>query len=150
MIDICGAIRRGNGVALALGLGCLFGAVSTHAQTSTDFDECGTLVQGAECVLFEGGGGRYFLSDYGRYRAGDAVRVVGGLDTNCTTICTEADGCIRGATVYDPAVYPCGTALPNFPADIISGVCDSVGAGLLGATALGLWFTAPRRRYRRP
>lgn len=116
------------------------------AQSSiTDFDECGVLVQGVECVLFEGGGGRYVLSDYGNFRAGDAVRVVGGLDTNCITICGEGEGCVRGAVVYDPVQLPCGTPIPSFPGDVISNVCTSLSGSLLGGAVMGIWLTAPRR-----
>jgi hypothetical protein len=111
-------------------------------------DACGTLVQGAGCVLFDGGGGRYVIVARGNFHFGDSVRVVGTVDPQCVTICPDADGCIRGAELYDPAVFPCGTALPNFPADIISGVCSSLSAALLALTLLGLCVTRPRPKRR--
>lgn len=112
-------------------------------------DECGVLVRGTECVLFEGAGGRYVLPSAGNFRVGDAVRVVGTVDPTCITICMEGDGCIRGAVLYDPAVLPCGTKIPDFPGDLISGVCSSVSAALLTITVAGLWYTRRRTAFRR-
>jgi hypothetical protein len=126
---------------------------AASAQTTTQpsdnspqaIDECGTLVEGNGCVLFQGAGGQYVIPvSSGDFQLGDAVRVVGTVDPSCVTICPEADGCIRGATLYDPAVLPCGTPLPNFPADIVTGVCSSLSAGLLALTLVGL--LAARRR----
>lgn len=99
-------------------------------------DACGTLVQGAECVLFEGDGGRFVLSDYGRFKVGDAVRVVGTVNPNCVTICGEGDGCIQDALVYAPEQFPCGTSLPSFPGDLCTGAAGALTSGL----ALGMWF----------
>jgi hypothetical protein len=116
-----------------------------NAPQSQAIDECGTLVEGNGCVLFEGAGGRYVVvANSGDFQFGDAVRVVGTIDPECVTICPEADGCIRGAVLYDPARLPCGTPLPNFPADIVTGVCSSLSAALLAFTVVGLWAT--RRR----
>ncbi len=127
-------------------------ALASAAAAQTDpnapqlIDECGTLVEGNGCVLFEGAGGRFVVVGSGssRFQFGDAVRVVGTVDPKCVTICPDADGCIRGAELYDPAVLPCGTALPNFPADIVTGVCSSLSAALLTLTVVGL--RATRRR----
>lgn len=113
------------------------GAQTTQPGT-TEIDACGVLVQSSRCVLFEGGGGNYVLSDYGGFKAGDAVRVVGTVDTNCITICPEADGCIRGAVVYDPARLPCGTDLPSFPGDLVTSACTAASAALLTATLVAL------------
>jgi len=112
-----------------------------NAPQSQLIDECGTLVQGNGCVLFEGAGGRYVVVASGRFQFGDAVRVVGTIDPECVTICPEADGCIRGAVLYDPARLPCGTALPNFPEDIVTGVCSSLSAALLALAVVGLRAT---------
>ena len=109
------------------------------------FDACGTLTQGNGCILFEGGGGTFVLPDAGGFEFGDLVRVVGTRDPECVTICPESDGCIRGAAVYDPTVYPCGTTLPNFPDDIITNACSSLGTALPAAALVGLWFTSRRR-----
>lgn len=113
----------------------------TTDPNTTEIDACGVLVQSARCVLFEGGGGNYVLSDYGGFKAGDAVRVVGTVDTNCTSICSEADGCVRGAVVYDPTVLPCGTALPSFPGDLVTSACTAASAALLTLTLVGLHMT---------
>lgn len=109
------------------------------------FDECGVLVRGVECVLFEGGGGRYVLSDYGNFKVGDTVRVVGTLNENCITICSEADGCISDAVVYDPTVLPCGTEIPSISAD----TCATTAAGLLGSALGGVALTRGRPRRTR-
>jgi hypothetical protein len=128
---------------------CLFAGlvlfVSAAAAQSTGsqspFDECGTITNGGGCILLEGGGGSYVLTGGGGFNFGDEVRVVGTLDTNCNVICGEADGCIRGAEYYDPAVFPCGTDLPNFPGDIITNACSAATLTLLAVAGAGLWFT---------
>jgi hypothetical protein len=109
------------------------------------FDACGVLKQGGGCILFEGGGGTFVLPDAGGFEFGDLVRVVGTRDPECVTICHDADGCIRGAAVYDPTVYPCGSTLPNFPDDIVTDACSSLGTALPAAALVGLWFTSRRR-----
>lgn len=110
----------------------------------TAFDECGVLTPGSGCILVDTGGGRYIITEAGRFGFGDEVRVVGTLDPACTSICPEADGCIRGAELYDPDFYPCGQAIPSFPADLVSGICTSASAGLVLATFVGLVATRPR------
>jgi len=118
-----------------------------RAQTQAGpIDECGQLVQGATCVLVEVAGGRFALAEYYGYRIGDAVRVVGEIDPACNTICADADGCIRGAVLYDPTQYPCGTPLPNFPADICTGAASSLA---LGGLALMLFASRPTATPRR-
>ena len=140
---LCG---RGVGAMLVVGLACGLADGQTTQPSTSEIDACGTLVQGTHCVLFEGGGGKYYIPDYGRYRVGDAVRVVGTVDTNCITICSDADGCIRGAALYDPAIYPCGTAIPNFPGDIVTNACTTVSGGLGSLAVVGMWLTRGRRR----
>jgi len=108
-------------------------------------DACGMLVQGHGCVLFQGGGGSYVVPDAGDFKFGDLVRVVGTVDPNCITICPDADGCIRGAVLYDPLVFPCGTRLPSFPGDLLTGLCETAGGVLIGLPLAGLWYTRVRR-----
>jgi hypothetical protein len=133
---------------VALALCALAATANAWAQTdqtgSQAFDECGVLVQGAQCVLFQGAGGLYYVPDTGDFRVGDAVRAVGTLIPGCNTICSDADGCIGGGKLYDPSVFPCGQALPNFPADILTNACSSVGSTVLMLTLAGLWLTRPR------
>lgn len=109
-------------------------------------DACGVLIQQGACAVFEGGGGVYVIpsvdDDFG---FGDPVRVVGTIDPDCITICDETDGCISGATLYDPGRFPCGTDIPSFPGDIITGVCSGASAALLAGTAAGLWLTRRAR-----
>lgn len=64
------------------------------------FEDCGNIVQGVECVLFEADtGGLYLLDDLGGFGVGDRVFVSGILDPDCFTICLEGDGCIFENTI---------------------------------------------------
>lgn len=141
-----GGRRRTRRLAAATGwlLSCGGSLAAAQGTTSgpTEIDACGTLAQGAGCVVFEAAGGRYILSDYYGFRAGDFVRVVGTADPSCITICDDADGCVRGAVVYDATQLPCGTALPNLGADL----CAGASAALLGSGVAGLIGCRPRRR----
>jgi hypothetical protein len=66
------------------------------------FDDCGMLVQGVECVLFDSDNfGLYVLDYYSGYQVGDYIRVVGYLDPYCYTICMQGDGCIMVDTISD-------------------------------------------------
>jgi hypothetical protein len=115
-----------------------------------EIDACGTLVQMGPCVVFEGGGGSYVLADYGRFRIGDAVRVIGTADPDCITICPDADGCIRGAVLYDPAIWPCGTPIPSVGEDLLPAItesaCSALGSAATMLTIVGLIATRVRRR----
>lgn len=114
---------------------------AARGQSSDDFDKCGFLVQGQNCVVFESGGS-YILSDYGRFVVGDFVRVTGTLDEDCVTICDDVDGCIRGATIYDALVIPCGTELPT-PEGFAADLCAAA-SGALVASLFTLRFAARR------
>jgi hypothetical protein len=116
------------------------------ASYAQEIDECGTLVQGSKCVLFEGGGGRYLLSDYGRFRVGDEVRVVGYVQANCENICGEdADGCVSAAEVYDPVTFPCGEEIPSIEEDLVLSLCDTANGVLVGSGLLGMCLLTRRR-----
>ncbi len=68
-----------------------------------EFEGCGYLVQGVECVLFQAdSGGLYVLQNYGPYGVGDYVWVAGIYDPGCFTFCMQGDGCI-----LDNAIGPC-------------------------------------------
>lgn len=125
-------------------------AVSACGQITDELqpiDDCGVLVNGGGCVLFEGAGGSYVLvADLEGYRFGDSVRVVGTINPYCNNICAaETDGCIQGATVYDPAVYPCGTEIPSLAEDLISGACAAASGALIMICVCGMWMTRTRR-----
>lgn len=116
----------------------------TFAQDSEpapvrEIDACGTLVRSGNCFLVEVAGGRFLVTETGRFGAGDEVRVIGTLDESCITICADADGCIRGAELFDPEILPCGTPI-GVPFD----PCAGLSAALLAAPLVGLWFS--RRR----
>ncbi len=139
-----GAWRAAAGLLVGLTGGAWGAAQTTRPSGPFEIDACGRLVRGVECVLFETGGRRYFLADYGGFRVGDEVRVVGTVNPDCLTICGEGDGCVQGAVVYDPAVFPCGTDLPDFPGDI----CAAAATGLAGLAAGGMYLSG-RRRFAR-
>lgn len=147
-------VNCSNPLAVAAVLTAL--AASARAQTTQpsiqEIDACGTLVQVGRCVLFSGGGGNYVLSDYGDFNIGDAVRVVGTVNTNCTSICSEADGCVQGAIVYDPIALPCGTPIPDLQTDLanasIDALCNAASGAIATAGLVGMALT--RRSGHRP
>ncbi len=72
------------------------------------FTECGTLVQGAECVLFEAdSGGLFVLEDLGGFHVGDDVWVSGVVDPECNTTCQQGAGCIQN-NLIEPCFSACG------------------------------------------
>ncbi|MEM7261485.1 MAG: DUF5818 domain-containing protein [Planctomycetota bacterium] len=72
---------------LPLGLISLLGFI-TPASAQPDFDQCGVLMQGFECMVFlPDDGGSYQLDNLGGYGDGDYVRVTGTLDAGCVTFC---------------------------------------------------------------
>ena len=86
------------------------------------FDDCGVLVQGVECVLFQSdGGGLYVLQNTGGFSVGDRVRVTGGLNPICATICQQGDGCIE-----DNTIELCDSAPP------IGACCSPMISNILG------------------
>jgi hypothetical protein len=75
-----------------------------------EFEGCGTLVQGVECVLFQADeGGLYLLENLDGFGVGDRVFVTGIVDPDCVTICLEGDGCIFGNTIAPCVFEGCGT-----------------------------------------
>ncbi len=77
---------------------------------------CGTLVQGAECVLFAAeSGGLFTLAHLGDFQVGDHVRVAGCLAPTCDTVCLEGDGCIVGNSI-GPCDTVCG-GIAGIPCD---------------------------------
>ncbi len=133
---------RSFAIFVALGLASRAAAQADPNGAAQSIDACGVLSRSGNCVVFEGAGGTWYIPDTGNFEVGDAVRVTGLADPGCVTICTLADGCIRGAVVYDPVTLPCGTPLPNFPADICTGVAGS----LAGLAVTGLWLSRHRSR----
>jgi hypothetical protein len=79
----------------------LLGAIPSQVNAGTGyFDDCGILVQGVECVLFQAdSGGLYVLDNFGEFCVGNRVRVRGVLDPYCMTFCMQGDGCIRYNTI---------------------------------------------------
>jgi hypothetical protein len=65
-----------------------------------NFERCGVLVQGVECVLFlADGGGLYELDNLGDFKVGSRVHVRGQLEPHCPSYCMQGDGCIRHNTI---------------------------------------------------
>ncbi len=79
---------------------------ATPARAQVDFDECGNLMQGIECLLFvPDSGGFYFLEEFGSFGDGDYVHVVGTIDPTCITFCFSeciVDNTIESCTIGDP------------------------------------------------
>lgn len=119
-------------------------AANAQDSIDPDFDECGTIVRGTNCILFDGGGGLYYLTDFYGYQVGDEIRVVGTLMPDCTTICADADGCIADAIVYDPDVYPCSRDVGEDPTTIITDACTTLSLGLLALVVFGMYVTRPK------
>lgn len=146
-------MKRGrNGLALIVaGLLALPALAQTTSGpvTGTSIDACGTIIQGTSCQVFSGGGGTWYLANYGPYRIGDSVRVVGVINTDCSAFCKDIDGCITGNEIYSSDVNPCGTSIPSFPGDALNSVCSSLGTTATGLTLIGMWLTWPGRRTRR-
>jgi hypothetical protein len=89
-------------------VGMAAGALPSAVQAQ-DFEDCGYLIQGVECVLFDSDNfGTYVLWDYGTFVVGDYVYVVGTLDPDCITTCMQGDGCIVDNTI-DFCVTPTRT-----------------------------------------
>ena len=86
------------------GLPCL-----VDATLGPCFKECGALVQGVECVLFQGQSGLYVLQNLGSFVVGDVVRVAGNLDPGCATFCLQGDGCVLNNSIAScELVMGCG------------------------------------------
>ncbi|MCA8962519.1 MAG: hypothetical protein KDC38_18465, partial [Planctomycetes bacterium] len=73
------------------------------------FDECGFLVQGVECVLFQSDLGGLYIVDTAGYGVGDYVRVQGTLDPFCISFCQQGNGCVFGGATTD-----CASVEPAF------------------------------------
>lgn len=68
---------------------------ASGCSPTTPFQATGTLVQGAECVLFQADSGvQYGIANTGSFRVGSRVAVQGLLDPNCASICSAGRGCI--------------------------------------------------------
>jgi LPXTG-motif cell wall-anchored protein len=88
--------------------------VSSMAYAQDDiFQDCGTLIQGVECILFDSDNfGLYVLDNLGGFSVGDRVRVEGILNSSCTTFCMQGDGCIEQNQITSCADFDdCGTLI---------------------------------------
>jgi len=84
---------------LALVLVIFFGVLFS-ASTASSFEDCGTLIQGVECVLFDSDNfGLYKLTNLDGFSVGDRVLVKGQLNPTCNTVCLQGDGCIENNTI---------------------------------------------------
>jgi len=79
-----------------------------------NFERCGVLVQGVECVLFlADSGGLYVLDNLGDFHAGDRVHVRGQLEHHCISYCMQGDGCI-----HHNSIWPCPRCDFNTDGDV--------------------------------
>ncbi len=92
-----------NGSHLMITVQSLFGPITKDLIVSLVpgyFDDCGLLVQGVECVLFQPrSGGLYLLNNLDNFQVGDHVRVSGILNPYCASICMQGNGCIENNTI---------------------------------------------------
>lgn len=104
------------GIAVVATLLVWWAAAQNSVATSGgggDFDGCGTLFEGVECLLFDAdSAGVYLLENYGHFRDGDRVHVAGWLDPFCITICMQGNGCI-----HDNTICPCDSRLGDLDGD---------------------------------
>jgi hypothetical protein len=115
------------------GDGCVTVASIRHCDGA--FVECGTLVQGVECVLFESDTNFLFaVENLGDFDVGDRVRVAGTLEGDCVTACLQTHGCISENTIA-PASAAGGCDDGAAPPPI---VCPTAAGGLVALGALGL------------
>jgi hypothetical protein len=88
-------VRRGLLAVLLLTLL----AAPVPANESGSFEDCGTLVWGIECILFDSDNfGLYFLENMDGFGVGDYVHVTGTLFP-CITFCMEEDACVLDNTI---------------------------------------------------
>jgi hypothetical protein len=136
-----GAFQVGDRVRVSGALGGACVTTCANAQTciadntielcQTVFAECGRLIQGADCVLFQAdSGGSYLLDNLAGFAVGDRVRVVGTLDADCFSACLPTSGCIHDNTLSAGASV-CAFS-PSF-------ACPAASAGFIGFSLLGLF-----------
>jgi len=121
----------------------LAGLAAVAAGCDNSFVASGTMVQGAECLLFETDAGQqYVLDKLDGLEAGDQVTVIGRLDPNCSTACNAGSGCVTAALVLSDRqqIDGCGRLIagaecPLFQADGALGtyVLDQYGGFTVGA-----------------
>ncbi len=88
--------------------GILLAALSTlgTSLSAQSFDECGFLVDGVECTLFQSDqGGLYIVSTAG-FSTGDYIRVTGTFDPSCISFCQQGNGCVFGGATTLCGVLP--------------------------------------------
>ncbi len=86
-------------------------ALIDHARAQPNFDQCGVLEQGVECLFFKTQSGeRFSVDETDEFGAGDRARIRGVLDRDCASICQEGDGCLVVADIIycDGAIEVCG------------------------------------------
>jgi hypothetical protein len=91
-----------------------FGLDALGSDLSFDFDDCGFLVQGLECVLFRADSGAlYSMKNLGAFVPGDRVHVTGKVSEFCTDRCLEATGCVADNTIEPCPLDACGRLAPG-------------------------------------
>ncbi len=88
---------RRTGIVLPIAASMFSLAPAARAQ---NFEDCGVLVRGVECVLFQSDNfGLYVLENRGGFEVGQRVFVRGTLEPGCFTFCQQGDGCIENNTI---------------------------------------------------
>ena len=106
----------------------LFVALLASPASAQSYAECGTLIQGVECVLFEDLGGlELAIDNLGGFVVGDDVYVEGTIDLNCATDCQQGDGCVFGNTIVECVIDPPPFIRGDVDANgIVNGLVDTL------------------------
>jgi len=110
--QLASSVARARRFSLLLGLLALAGPMSARAVAQIlppiPFSGCGTLVPGANCLVFEAdSGGTYQLEDYGTFQANDRVLVSGTIELLCLSPCELGAGCL-----FQNTISACATPAP--------------------------------------
>ncbi|MEM7165288.1 MAG: hypothetical protein AAF581_07485 [Planctomycetota bacterium] len=118
---------------LAVSILILAAVLTPSMARAQNFDACGTLLQGFECMIFvDDAGPSYDIEFFAPYVHGDHVRVIGTVNPNCQNFCLMP--CIT-----NNVISLCSTA-PQFirgdvNADGVVNIADPIAQ--LGAVFLG-------------
>ena len=100
--------------------------LAEHVTGEEILSECGQLIQGVGCTLFQSdSGGLFQIAEIGEFDVGDRVSVAGRVDPECVTVCLQGDGCLDVL-----ALLPCtggsflrGDCNEDSTVDISDGIC---------------------------
>jgi hypothetical protein len=109
------------------GDGCINGAVISSCESPT-ISDCGTLIRGVECILFDSDhfGVYILLGSLGGHGVGDRIHVSGTIPPECISICMQGDGCIE-----NPVITSCDIPTLSEWGFIVFGALLLIGIGVM-------------------